>query len=308
MREFCLTEEVIQRFVDGELSQEQTESAAAHLAACETCASMLGEVEQENALMAEAFAPELSLPVPSAQLRASIDRAIAELEPHRSVMSEPATRGLRAWFSTLFGSFSFTPQQALGFASIAVVITLVAIFAVIQLRQSRPNQSEVAIKQAPSTPNSNRVEQTATPPQLANVSSTPEVGPETEKGNGRNADRRRFEQAGNNFRKSEQPNKVQPVNQPPSTPLLLPGEQGYLEAIASLTTAIEVSKDDVLKPAVRADYERNLAVVDQAIASTRQQAKRNPKDRDAVEFMYMAYQNKIDMLNAVADQTRIAAR
>jgi hypothetical protein len=308
MREFCLTEEVIQRFVDGELSQEQSETAAAHLAACEPCASLLDEVEQENALMAEAFAPELSLPVPSAQLRASIDRAIAGLEPHRSVMSEPATRGLRAWFGSLFGSFSFTPQQALGFASIAVVIALVAIFAVIQLRQSRQNQPEVAIRQIPSTPDSNRVEPPPPTPQVVNASATPETTQGTPDVNRPNADRRRFEQAGNNFRKSEQPKKVQPANQPTTTPLLLPGEQGYLEAIASLTTAIEVSKNDVLKPAVRADYERNLAVVDQAIASTRQQAKRNPKDRDAAEFMYMAYQNKIDMLNAVADQTRIAAR
>ncbi len=88
----------------------------------------------------------------------------------------------------------------------------------------------------------------------------------------------------------------------------MPGEKGYLEAIASLTNAIEANKDDVLKPTVRADYERNLAVVDQAIATTRQQAKRNPNDRDAAEFMYMAYQNKIDLLSAVADQTRIASR
>jgi hypothetical protein len=71
---------------------------------------------------------------------------------------------------------------------------------------------------------------------------------------------------------------------------------------------VEANKDYVLKPTVRADYERNLAVVDQAIASTRQQAKRNPNDRDAMEFMYTAYQNKIELLSAVADQTRIASR
>jgi hypothetical protein len=101
---------------------------------------------------------------------------------------------------------------------------------------------------------------------------------------------------------------VTPITPPAVAPKLLPGEKSYLEAIASLTTAIETSKDEVFKPTVRADYERNLAVVDQAIATTRQQAKRNPTDRDAVEYMYTAYQNKIELLSAVADQTRIASR
>jgi anti-sigma factor RsiW len=310
MREFCLTEEVIQQFVDGELSPEQTEDAAAHLASCDECASLLDEVEQESALLMEAFAPELNLLVPTASLRERLDAAIAELEPRPRAANESTGPRLRNWFSSLFGSFSFTPQQSFGFASLAVVLAFAAIFAVIQLRQGKDvPQQNVAVnndarpedRQSPA-PVTNGVEQ----PPIASPSITAPTAAKVNPG-ARNSNARRAA--------VKQPGKAVDVAQPPAgmtpattAPKLLPGEKGYLEAIASLTTAIETNKDDVLKPTVRADYERNLAVVDQAIATTRQQAKRNPNDRDAAEFMYMAYQNKIELLSAVADQTRMASR
>lgn len=312
MREFCLTEEVMQQFVDGELSTEQTESAAAHLAACDACARLLDEVEQGNALLTEAFAPEMSLSVPTVRLRERLDAAIAELEP-RALKGEAAnSHRLRNWFGSLFGSLSFTPQQAFGFASIAVVIAFAAIFAVIQLRRANDTQTvaDNKVVQPKAEPSPEPVakggsEEPEAP--IVTPDSTPEVVSTVNNTTPRRSPVRR-------------PGKATVVSQPPSTTQpdnvannvapskLLPGEKGYLEAIASLTTAIDTNKDDVLKPAVRADYERNLAVVDQAIASTRQQVKRNPNDRDAAEFMYTAYQNKIELLSAVADQTRIASR
>jgi len=42
-------------------------------------------------------------------------------------------------------------------------------------------------------------------------------------------------------------------------------------------------------------------MVDQAIAATRSAAKVNPSDPDAAEFMFAAYQSKIDLLSQVAD-------
>jgi anti-sigma factor RsiW len=312
MREFCLTEEVIQQFVDGELSKEQTESAAAHLAACDECAGLLDGVEQENELLTEAFAPELSLPVPTAALRERIDAAIAELAPRPKVAGESAGSRVRNWFGSLFGSLSFTPQQVFGFASLAVVVAFAGIFAVTQLRHAQPSPTTQAGTKIPSTaqPGSSPVTGTPQPepPQIANVSATPGVKPEIRTVRRPDAGRRRLEQVGNAVATNVVPKNEQSPIKPATTTTLLPGEKGYLEAIASLTTAIETNKDDVLKPAVRADYERNLAVVDQAIATTRMQAKRNPKDRDAAEFMYTAYQNKVELLSAVADQTRIASR
>jgi hypothetical protein len=56
-----------------------------------------------------------------------------------------------------------------------------------------------------------------------------------------------------------------------------------------------------MRPGLQAEYERNLALVDRAIAETRSAAKSNPNDPDAAEFMFAAYQSKLDLLNQVAD-------
>lgn len=304
MREFCLTEEVLQQFVDGELSPEQTETTATHVAACQPCALLLGEVEQENAVLMEALAPELSLPVPTVRLRERLDAAVAALEPRpRQLMSESAGSRIRALFDSLFGSLSFTPQRAFGFASLAVVVVFAAIFVVIQLRHGKETRQAVALNKdeqrvVPATPEATARKDNPDAPVVATL--TPEI-----KNDGYNQSPRRAA-VKRTAKTIAEP--ATPVTPPVVEPKLLPGEKSYLEAIASLTTAIETSKDEVFKPTVRADYERNLAVVDQAIATTRQQAKRNPGDRDAVEFMYTAYQNKIELLSAVADQTRIASR
>lgn len=319
MREFCLTEETIQRFVDGELSSDEMERAAAHLSGCDDCARLLGEVEEQSALLMEAFAPEMSLPVPTERLRERLDVAIAELSPRPVVASESAGSRVRNWFGSLFGSFSLTPQQSLGFASLAVVIAFAAIFAVIQLRSGKEtvptiagNNPQAQPSSQPQPPqatttgggNENPGEGAAAAAPGASPSATVQTVAQTN--NRQRPKSSAVKQPGQTVTNGSQaPDGMQPAT---VGPRLLPGEQGYLEAIASLTTAIEANKDDVLKPTVRADYERNLAVVDQAIATTRQQAKRNPNDRDAVEFMYMAYQNKIELLSAVADQTRLASR
>jgi hypothetical protein len=84
----------------------------------------------------------------------------------------------------------------------------------------------------------------------------------------------------------------------------LPGEQNYLKAIDSLIYEIEASGETALKPSLRAEYERNLAIIDQAIDSTRRVARRNPNDPDASEFLYTSYQSKLDLLSAVAEQVR----
>ena len=82
---------------------------------------------------------------------------------------------------------------------------------------------------------------------------------------------------------------------------LLPGERSYLKTIAALDSTIKSKSNRPMRPELRAEYERNLAVVDRALAATRNAAKKNPNDPDAAEFMFNAYQSKVDLLNTVAD-------
>ena len=100
---------------------------------------------------------------------------------------------------------------------------------------------------------------------------------------------------------------MKPSNVQPKAPELLPGEKDYQTAIASLEKTIKMGGDATLRPAVRVDYERNLAILDSAINQTRQVAARNPKDKDAVGFLMSVYQSKVELLTKVADQAQVAA-
>jgi hypothetical protein len=82
---------------------------------------------------------------------------------------------------------------------------------------------------------------------------------------------------------------------------LLPGERSYLKTIAALDSTIKANGNKPMRPALQAEYERNLALVDRALAAARSAAKKNPNDPETVEFVYSAYQSKVDLLNTVAD-------
>jgi hypothetical protein len=91
----------------------------------------------------------------------------------------------------------------------------------------------------------------------------------------------------------------------PNAPLA--GEKSYLNAIASLEKAIVEQSDLSMRPTLRVEYERNLAVVDKAISETQKQARRNPKDQSAAQLLYASYQSKLDLLNAVSNQNQLYA-
>ncbi len=86
----------------------------------------------------------------------------------------------------------------------------------------------------------------------------------------------------------------------------VPGEKEYQSTIANLDKTIKSSGDSILKPSVRADYERNIAVLDRAIEETRAVALRNPKDKDAARFLLSAYQSKVELMTTVADSAQVA--
>ena len=75
-------------------------------------------------------------------------------------------------------------------------------------------------------------------------------------------------------------------------------ENQYRKAFSQLNEAIKAHAP--LRPSLRVEYEYNLAVIDNAIISTRQIARKNPKDPLAAQSMRAAYQSKIDLMNELA--------
>ena len=146
MKELCLTEEILQQFLDGELAPEQLERAATHLAQCAACTNLLQEVEQETALLSEAFAPEMSLSVPTARLRERLDEAIADLQPRRTAAAQSGEPSFSSRMGAWLGSLTsvFTPQRGLAFAGLAAVLVFASIVVVLQMRQGKEASGEVA--------------------------------------------------------------------------------------------------------------------------------------------------------------------
>lgn len=309
MRE-CVEEGTLQAYFDGELSSEMMERVATHIAACTACTAAAREIENESLLMAEAFAPEMSLSVPTGRLRLRLDAAIAELETQqsRTVFENRGSR-LREWFASLTSPFSFVPQHAVGFASLIALIAFGAIFAFVILR---PQQSSLNVAHGVKTvglpsfdPAQVQENRDANQDQTSQATATNPVA--------RNrADSPRIIKAATR----REPNKVTPTIVTPTvdplaTPAtasvqLLPGEKNYLKAIASLDTAIKAGGDNAMRPTLRVEYERNLRVVDEAIAQTRAVAQRNPNDKDAAEFLLSAYQSKVELMNTVAEQAQLS--
>ena len=73
----CLNEVTLQAYFDGELEPEMAARVNRHLGYCDACAASAFEFERAIELMASAFEDELPGSIPSAHLRARIDRALA---------------------------------------------------------------------------------------------------------------------------------------------------------------------------------------------------------------------------------------
>lgn len=302
MTKRCLDEGVLQAYLDGELSQERAAEAASHLAACDACAAALAEAGQETSLFATAFAPDESVGVPSVVLRSRINAAVAQLESQaESSQRHSQARSFGGFFASLPGLFSFTPRGAAAFASLLAVVALALVYFSIQKSQQTPVYTAHGVDFSSAAP---------TPERPSVVTPTPEaVEPPTPNASPDKVTTSTIPAKFDKTRRAASSNGgVRPrVATPTPKEALVPGEKDYQTAIASLEKTIKLGGDESLRPALRADYERSLALLDTAITQTRQVAARNPKDETAVSFLMAAYQSKVELLSKVADQAQVAA-
>jgi len=277
----CLDEGKLQSYFDGELPIEMMENVTSHLASCVTCAAAARELEEESAFVMSALAAEFESSVPTERLRERINEAV--LGDRLAIAQSTQKAG---FFS---GLLNFGTQRTLGYASLAVVLAFAAIVGVVKMRTSTiaPPQVDQTTAQAGNIqqPEKNAVAQ-ASPKQVSTETPKAELPPR---------------EASRNFVavSYKKPAAISPAPTPAQVKLI-PGERSYLQAIARLDSTIKSNKKS-MRPALQVEFERNLAVVDRAIQATRSAAKSNPNDPDAADFMFAAYQSKVDLLNTIAD-------
>lgn len=262
----CFNEGTLQAWFDGELNANAAANVAAHLASCLHCGEAARTLEVENLILSQGLSVESVEAIPAERLRQRVEAAVAS---GSQVTTVPAISG---WgfnaVRNLFPSF-----RAVAYASIAAAILITGVFLAVNLRKERsaPLVETVKPKEvvtpAPAT--------TPEPPRDA-VASGPSRTPAP--------------------LRPKRP-RIRRISEPDAMSLAWQEGQ-YRRAFAQLNEAIKAQAP--LSPSLRVEYESNLAQIDNTIISTRQLARKNPKDPLAAQSMRAAYQSKMDLMNQIA--------
>ncbi|MEO6589090.1 MAG: hypothetical protein ABIP06_07160 [Pyrinomonadaceae bacterium] len=307
MKEICLDEGTIQAFLDGELGNAQMENATRHIALCNDCALLLSAAEEESAFAFSALDGDLNMLVPTQRLWSKINDSIVE-EKRKGAF----------WYNfTSFVSNLSRPSVA-AFASLLIVF---AVFSALLI--SRPNSTIELVKEtSPNIPEKVLLpaeSKTIIPPAVtanenqANfsenttdepTSSTPTlvkarpISSKNEIVSAAKADYRKAVPVLNTDSKAAKKSLA-------SAPQFLPGEETYIRTISNLSETVSSQKDTAMKPSARFAYEKDLAVINDAIDKMKQEVKKNPKNEAAKDILYASYQNKINLLNSVTERTEL---
>jgi hypothetical protein len=288
MNDKCIEIGTIQAFLDGETSPELSFTITNHTANCDNCALLLAQAEEENSQVFAMLDRELDTLVPTQRLWSNINVALAEEKSRASFWDK-----LRAGVLVAFGSPSLTVA-----ASVVVLVTLFA--AVWTLRSPNTGNGDM-IAAGPSV--------SAPAPAQPTQSIAPTSGPATEVGVTNYSPKelgKLAQQA--NYRPERIPVRAEPaVVKGPAVEQYLPGEESYIRTIADLKENVENRKDAVMSPSVRVSFERDLAVVDDSIKKMKDVVRKNPKNQAAKQVLYSSYQNKIDLLNSIAEREELMA-
>src|SRR5258706_13703099 len=76
MNDNCLDIGIIQAFLDGELAHDNSARVSGHIAACDVCALMLADAEDESAIVFPALEREFNTLVPTQRLWNKINDSI----------------------------------------------------------------------------------------------------------------------------------------------------------------------------------------------------------------------------------------
>ncbi|HSI89217.1 MAG TPA: hypothetical protein VK918_09185 [Pyrinomonadaceae bacterium] len=295
MKTVCIDDGTLQMFLDGESPAELTDSITAHIDACDACAIRLAEAEEQTAVVFAALDRDLNTLVPTHRLW---DRISESIETERS--HAPFWERAYAFISLQLLSPSLT--AAAGVLVIAVIAGTVFFMGsgdnneIAELNVTQPQP-------APQTVIEPRVEA----PRTVAVTSIPDSVADLERPAASQNTQRPVAQAAR-YAEPRTRRAVTPSEEPRAMTLqYVPGEESYIRTIDELNASVEMQKDRVLPPSSRIAFERDLAVVDDAIGRMQQVVRRNPRDQAAKQVLYSAYQNKIDLLNSVGQREELMA-
>jgi hypothetical protein len=292
MKDNCLDIGVIQAFLDGELSHAESTKVSSHVALCDACATMLAEAEDEAAFVFPVLEREMNSLVPTQRLWSKINDSI-----------EADRRNRPVWEKILSAvRISLVNPSLVAAAGLLIVFGLVATMWLV--RTPMPNSNELALD--------GTMRRSSAPASSVATLPQPSTGLNTDTGDRvvTSLSSRPVAQRAS-FRpqadRVSSPAPKQMTSPAVVTAAYLPGEGSYVKTIATLERTVDEQKAAVMRPSERIAFERDLAVVNDAIGKLKREIRRNPKNESAKQVLYSAYQNKIDLLNSVSQKGDLVA-
>lgn len=288
----CYDIGTIQAFLDGELASEMTETVARHVSACDDCAIRLANAEDETAFAFSELDQELNTLVPTQRLWTKINASIA--------------REKQSFWKPLL-AFLLQPQAA---AFAGLIFVAVISLTLLSLPPDAP-VNDVAQK---------NVEQQIAGRIIPEDKPSPDVQVPLVKSARKNIETVNYSPNKSELRTIKTgyvkpamnrtlpgSSRIEPNAVDPAPRETVSGEESYLKTITTLTATVDARKDEVLSPAARFAFERDVAMTDDAIKQMQTEVRNNPRNEAAKQVLRASYQNKIDLLNSVADKTELMA-
>jgi hypothetical protein len=254
---------------------------------CDACAVQLAEAEEESAFVFSVLEREMDALVPTQRLWSKINDSI-----------EVERKSTPLWKKTWAGITASLLSPSLAVA--AAILVVLGLFSLMFVEMNKQSTGPVAtVDPAPAT--APTVVDPAKPITTDVASLTNGQTSAKQARSTSNTPIVKYEPAVYHTTDAASPKPS------PTQPVSIPGEDSYVKTIASLSQTVDNQKDTVLKPSEIVSYERDMAVVDDAIKKMRAEVRKNPKNESAKQVLYTSYQNKIDLLNSVSQREELVA-
>lgn len=283
----CIDIGTIQAFLDGETSQDESLRIGQHVASCDGCSRLLAVAEDENSFVFAALDREMNALVPTQRLWNRINDSI-EIEKAK----EPVWKQVFAFISASLASPSLTAA-----AGVLIVFGFLAVMW--SFRSVEPNVTYVA-----PTPEVGNQESPGIPTPSSSTSAGPVAGFNQSTPIQIKSSELSDEQLKKLVRKA---NEIRPYTADIRTDRPLPAEESYIQTISDLKQSVDGRKDAVFTGDSRVDFERDLAIVNNSIKRMQKVVRKNPRNQAARQVLYSSYQDKIDLLNTVAQRDELLA-
>jgi hypothetical protein len=283
--EACLG--MMDQLIEGELDASLAREATAHMAMCGPCSQLYANLRYEQDLFIKYLLEVEPTPALWANLR-------LELEKEKVIKASQPQFRLQRWLAIAVRGLNVTPQMGTALVLITIGLAIGIMVWRTTIDTSKHQAQNPGLGVQPSSEvnreGTHRDSDTTDRQRAANDNERKPSSTESgHKGSGIHVSA--ANRAGRGV--IERSRAVSTVDQ-----VARGAEQQYLSAIQILSRDIK-RRRAVISPALLSQLETALAEVDRNIAVTRKAARQQPRDPVAVQYLALAYEQKVDLLREV---------